>query len=495
MLSCVSNTEGVKSLVKCVNGRSVVECRFPQSSDIAEIMAVEPQLCTVLCEVAEGRVNYGGKLVLTIVYSDEEGKLCRMQKGVEFSHYCDDDCLTSSYSGVCALKCDKLTVRREGSSFVVAAIVGASVSVYQTGERVYISSAEGAFVKCEDRQLCSLVTFNGESEVEDEFEADSLIDVLIPSAKAVVLSCECGVGEVTVSGELYLSILAMRKQSPVCIERTVPFKAVVPCDEASVGVCAFACVQINDLTVNATVNEDRGRCNLSLSCTLCVNGWFTTSHSQSVCVDAFSSDCRLTIKNTVENIASCVGIKVYTESVNGLASVKNKLGYDCNFCAATLPCVECEYNAEDKSAEGVVNCYLIYEQGEELKSTEVSLPFSVPLRGVAEGAQTVVLDVAVSGVSVRLKAEGEAEASANLKISATVCEDRRCDYISQIEEGDKLAQNESAVSVFLPKAGYELWDIAKMLNQSPEAVAKCNPQLTFPLSGRERILIYRGKCV
>lgn len=495
MLSCVSNTESVKRLIKCVKGRSVVECRFPQSSDIAEIMAVEPQLCAVLCEVAEGRVNYGGKLVLTIVYSDEEGKLCRMQKGVEFSHYCDDDCLTSSYSGVCALKCDKLTVRREGSSFVVAAIVGASISVYQTGERTYITSAEGAFIKCEDRQFCSLVTFSGESEIEDEFEADSLIDVLIPSAKAVVLSCECGVGEVSLSGELYLSILAMRKQSPTCIERVVPFKAVIPCDEASVGVCAAALVQINDLTVNATVNEDKGRCSLSLVCTLSVNGWFSTSHTQSVCIDAFSSDCNLTLKNTTERLDFCTGIKVYTESVSGLVAVKNKLGYDCNFCAAMLPTVECEYNAEEKCAEGAVSCYLIYEQGEELKSTEVTLPFTLPLKGVAEGTQTVALDVAVSGVSVRLKAEGEAEASANLKICATVCENKSCSFVEQIEEGDKFEQNQSALSVFLPKAGSELWDIAKMLNQSPEAVEKCNPQLTFPLSGKERILIYRGKCV
>lgn len=141
MLKPVLNSESVQRIVKEVTSRSVVESRFPQSSEIAEIIAVEPRVSAVSCEVADGRVNYGGKLVLTIVYSDEEGKLCRMQKGAEFSHYCDDDAFTAAYYGVCALKCDKLTFRRDGSSFVLSAIIAADICVYARAERNYLASA------------------------------------------------------------------------------------------------------------------------------------------------------------------------------------------------------------------------------------------------------------------------------------------------------------------------------------------------------------------
>lgn len=493
MLKPVINSEGVKRLIKTVISRSVVESRFPQSSDITEIIAVEPQVCTLSCEVADGRVNYGGKIVLTIVYSDEEGKLCRMQKGVEFSHHFDDEDFAPAQTGVCSLKCDKVSTRRDGSSFVISAVVAANICVYEQGERNYVTTAEGAYVKCEELNFCSVVTFSGESEVEDDFEADSLIDVLIPCAKAVVLSAECGTGDVDISGEIYLSLFAMRRQSPVCIERIIPFKTTVPCDDASVGVNAVARVEISDLNLTANVNEEKGKCNLSFSCTISVNGWFTSLRTESVAIDAFSADNRLSLTFANENNLICREIKVYSENVKGLAATKSKLGYDCQFCAAVLPVAEVEYNALEGGAEGAVSCLLIYLQGGEIKSTEVTLPVSVALKGAAQGGQNVSLDVAVNGISVKLKAEGEAEAAANLKICATVCDNNGCSYISAMEEGESIVPNDCAVSVFLPAAGDGLWDVAKKLNKSPSDVLVCNPELSFPLNGKERILIYRSK--
>ncbi|MGN0813119.1 MAG: DUF3794 domain-containing protein [Candidatus Coproplasma sp.] len=493
MLKPVLNSEGVKRLIKEVESRSVVESRFPQSSEITEIIAVEPQLSTLSCEVADGRVNYGGKIVLTIVYSDEEGKLCRMQKGVEFSHYCDGEEFAPAQTGVCSLKCDKVTFRRDGSSFVISAIVAASICVYEQGERSYVTAAEGAFVKNEELNLCSVVTFSGESEAEDDFEADSLIDVLIPCAKAVVLSAECGTGDVDISGEIYLSLFAMRRQSPVCIERVIPFKTTVPCDEASAGVNASARVEISDLNLTANVNEEKGRCNLSFSCTISVNGWFTAMHTESVAVDAFASDNKLNLVFASERSSLCREIKVYSENVKGLATTKSKLGYDCQFFAAVLPNAECEYNAAEGSAEGAVSCHLIYMQGGEIKSCEVTLPVSVPLNGAAQSGQNVSLDIAVGGMSVKLKAEGEAEAAATLKICATVCDNKEITYLCAMEEGEAIVPNDCAVSVFLPAAGDGLWEVAKKLNKSPSDVVACNSELTFPLSGKERILIYRGR--
>ena len=493
MLKPVLISEGVKRLIKKVESRSVVESRFPQSSEISEIIAVEPQLSTLSCEVAEGRVNYGGKIVLTIVYSDEEGKLCRMQKGVEFSHYCDGEEFAPSQIGVCSLKCDKISFRRDGSSFVISAIVAAGICVYEQGERAYVQSCEGAFVKNEELTLSSQITFSGESEAEDDFEADSLIDVLIPSAKAVVLSAECGTGDVDISGEIYLSLFAMRRQSPVCIERVIPFKMTVPCDEASAGLNASASVEISDLNLTANVNEDRGRCNLNFTCTICANGWFTAVHTESVAIDAFSSENKLNLTFNSERGRVCREIKVYSETVKGLATTKNKLTYDCQFLAAVLPTAECEYNGAESSADGAVSCLLVYLQGGEIKSCEVTLPVSVPLKGVASGGQLVSLDIAVSGMAVKLKAEGEAEATAVLKICATVCDEREITYLASMEEGDAIAPNDCAVSVFLPSAGDGLWEVAKKLNKSPSDVVACNSELSFPLSGKERILIYRGK--
>lgn len=493
MLKPLQNTESFQRLVKRVQSQSVVECRFPQSSEIAEILAAEPQVAAVSCEVADGRVNYSGKLVLTIVYSDEGGKLCRMQKGAEFSHYSDDDGLAPAQNGVCLLSCDKLSTRRDGSSFVISAVITADICVYARAERTYLTDAEGAFIKSGEINFCSLVTFSGESEVEDDFEADSLVDVLIPSAKAVVLSAVCGTGDVDVSGEIYLSLFAMRQQSPVCIERVIPFRTTVPCDDASAGIKAEATAEISDLNVTANVNEDRGKCDLNVVCSLTVNGRFAVTHSAGAAVDAFSGTNELDLTVATERVTVCGDVKVYSERVSGLAAAKSRLGYDCAFCAAALSRAEASYNADTGCAEGAASCRLIYIQNGEIKSTEIELPFAVALNGVAEEGQSVALDIAVGGMAVRLKAEGEAEAEAALKICAAVTGQRECTYVSNAEEGAELIPNDCAVSVFMPAAGDGLWDVAKKLKKSPSDVAACNPELNFPLTGRERILIYRAK--
>lgn len=493
MLKPVINSESYNKLIKTVRGQSVAECRFPQSSEINEIIAVYPQVSCVSCEVSSGRVNYSGKLVLSLVYTDEEGKLCRMQKGAEFSHYADDDILASAQNGVCRMICEKTTVKRDGSSFVVSSIVTAEIDVFARAERSYLTAAEGAYLNLKRVPFASCVTFGGESEVEDDFDADSVVDVLIPAAKAVVLASSCGTGEVTVSGEIYLSLFAMRQQTPVCLERVIPFKCAIPCDDASVGFTAHACAEITDLNVTATVNEERGKCEINFVCNLSVNGSFVAVRETEAADDAFSCDNEVALNFAEESCERCTDVKVYTERVSGIAASKSKLGYDCKFFAAVLPEAECSYVDGTGAVEGAVKAVLVYEQNGEIKGTEVNLPFSAALNGVAESNQKVDIGVAVSGVSIRLKAEGEAEAEALLKISAAVSEANYCKYVCEIEEGEAKVKEDCAVSVFLPAAGDGLWEISKKLDKNPSDVIACNPELQFPLTGKERILVYRSK--
>lgn len=472
--------------------QSIAECRFAQSSEITEIIAVSPQVSCVMAEASSGRVNYSGRLVLSIVYADEEGKLCRMQKGAEFSHSADDDRLTSSHNCVCRLSCDKLTVRRDGSSFVVACVITADITAFERRERAYISSAEGAFLDLKRVKLCSDITFSGESEVDDRFDADSVADVLIPSAKAVVTSVLCGTGETEISGEIYLALFAMRGQSPASLERVIPFKCVLPCDDSSVGKRASAEAEITDLNVTATVNEERGKCEVDFTCTLSFKGIIFDYIEDDVAVDAFSSDCELETEKTEENFCECEDIKVYSQRVSGAAAAKAKLGYDCKFLAVALPEAECEYVPSSGAAEGEVRALLVYEQNGEIKSTEFSLPFSERLTGLADEGQDVKICAAVSGVSLRLKAEGETEAEAVVKICATVTRQRKIAYITSLAEGQQKPARSCAVSVLFPQEGDGLWNISKKLGKSPDEVAALNPQLKYPLTGKERIVVYRG---
>jgi hypothetical protein len=63
--------------------------------------------------------------------------------------------------------------------------------------------------------------------------------------------------------------------------------------------------------------------------------------------------------------------------------------------------------------------------------------------------------------------------------------------IKSLQEGEDKKVNTSAISVYACNKGDTLWDISKRLGVSEDDVLKTNKDLEFPLSGEERIVIYR----
>lgn len=94
---------------------------------------------------------------------------------------------------------------------------------------------------------------------------------------------------------------------------------------------------------------------------------------------------------------------------------------------------------------------------------------------------------------MRQRAEGECEAEAALKITAAVCVQKTCSYVAEISDGADDERQPPAITVLVPSAGETLWSAAKRLKLSPEEVAEACGGTSFPLSGEERIVIYRPK--
>lgn len=470
-----------------LSAQSVVEIKF-SAQDAGEAIAVYPQISLNSCEVSSGRVNYGGRLIATLVYVGEDGKLCRVQKGAEFSHYIDDDILAPSQRGDCRLTCAKCQLKRDGSSYVVVVVADAKITVYDNAQRSFIGSLDGAICKTETGKLYSPVTFSGESEVEDDFDCVAE-DVLVPAAQALVTDCNVRAGMVEVSGEIYLSLLAIRDGAPVSLDRIIPFKCEISCDEALLSQRACCRAEIKSVNVNCKVYEDKGKCGVEFAATLGFSGRFFEEEEVSFVGDAFSKDCELALNFNTEQTFVDTDIKVYTERVTGLCAAKAKLDYTCAFLAAALPCVE--YARTDDGVEGSITATLIYEQGGDIRSTEINMPFSVKLAGLSRDCRNI--EAAVCGISFRQRAEGECEGEAVLKITAPDGEIKTLKYLTEATEGEKKAPVKSAISVYIPAAGDGLWETAKRLSESPENIEKTNPELSYPLTGKERILIYRSK--
>ena len=105
-----------------------------------------------------------------------------------------------------------------------------------------------------------------------------------------------------------------------------------------------------------------------------------------------------------------------------------------------------------------------------------------------KGAQAIVC-----GISLKQKKEGEAETEATLKITLFVYDTCEIGYVSKAEGGEEYGEETCGMSVFVPRAGDGLWETAKALRKTPEELTRSNPDLVFPLKGKERILVYNRK--
>lgn len=473
--------------ITALKTQSIVEIKF-SGQDAGDIIAAHAQISLNSCEVASGRVTYGGRLICTLVYADGDGKLCRVQKGAEFSHFIDNETLAPAQRGDCVLRCERTQIKRDGSACVVAVVVGAEISVYDSSQRGYVADIEGAVCRREERKLYTVINFSGESEVEDDFDCVAA-DILVPAAEIIVTDCTARSGVVEIGGEIYLSFLAVRDSAPVCLDRTVPFKCELSCDEAVLTKRAFCRAEIRDVSVNCCVNEDKGSCEVNFAASIGFSGFFYEEESVTLVTDAFGTENELSLTFAEETADLHTDIKVYSERVSGLAAAKAKLDYTCAFLAAALP--RAEFVRSEGGIEGSITATLLYEQGGETRSTEINLPFSVNLAGLS--SESADISVAVCGMSLRQRAEGECEAEAALRISAADGERASIRYVSDAAEGESRRHNASAISVYIPSAGDGLWETAKRLAEPPEDIQRSNPDLQFPLSGKERILIYRPK--
>ena len=470
-----------------VKSQSIVEIRF-SGREAGEIVAVYPQVSLTSCEAGDGRVTYGGRLICTVVYADEDGKLCRIQKGAEFSHFADDSSIVPAANVLCTLSCEKTQVKRDGSSYLLASVIGAEISVYATSERTFLTSAEGAVTLTESKKLYSAVTFSGESEVEDDFDCNAE-DVLIPAVSVLVTDCNVRAGMAEIKGEIYLSVLAVREGKPVCFDRIVPFKSEITCEDALLARKAVCHAEVKEVSVEARVDEERGKCGVDAVIGLTFSGVYYDEEETQLVLDAFSTENELNLNFCEESASPCTEIKVFTERVSGPCATKAKLDYGCALLAAATP--KAEFVRSENGLEGSVSATLLYEQNGEIHSTEVNLPFATELHGVQ--CLSGEIGVAVCGVNIRQRAEGECEAEAVLKISVFDSETCSVRYVTEITEAEKLKLSGSAISVFIPAEGDDLWSMAKKLLQSPDEIKATNPELTFPLTGNERILVFRGK--
>ncbi len=474
-----------------VKGQSIVECRL-SGSEISGVLAVQVKAIPTESVCLDGEVQYGGKALLCIVYEDGEKKVCRAERGIEFSHKVEGGLITPACFAKVFYTAENTTVRREGSGLYISVIVGADISVYGGKQMEYLSGGEGLICQKESLSVCKTVCVSGETEGEDEFDADYVGDVLLHGQTALVNRVSAHAGQLDIEGEIALHICVLKGDDGLCsYERVLPFRMQVPCDEAFGDITATARVLVKSAHLTATTDEEKGKCRMLFAYTLSADCFLYIKEALSACVDAYSTRREIHLKRANEGGKYLTKQLRLSERINGFASLSPSVEGEVALQASVLPRAEltCRKGENGWEVEGAILAEVLFlapDGGH--RTTTLSLPFLFPIDGEGDFVEG---DALVCGLNLRRKKSGEIEADATLKGSLRCYQQTAWSYITDATSGEEYEKENAAFSVFLTGAGEALWEVAKRLKCSPEELQKSNPDLEFPLKTGGQIYIYR----
>lgn len=480
-------TDGLVTL----RSQSMVECRLA-GSEIGSILAVQATAIPTECVCVDGEVRYKGKAVLCIVYEDGDGKVCRVERGIEFFHKAEGREVTPACFAKTAFTVVNVTHRREGSGLYVTAIIDAVSDVYGSRQIEFLVGGENLVTRSGSFTVCKTVCVSGETEGEDEFETDYVGDIVLHGETVIVTRAVASGGQIDVEGEITLGVCALKSDDGVCsYERIVPFSMQIPCEEAFGKVTCCARVQVKSATLSAGVDEDKGVSKVVFAYALLADCYLSRTEEISAVDDAFCLTRETGLVKGYGEGRYVVKQEKYVERISGTATFTNPLEPEFVLETAVLPRAEtvCKKSEQGIEAEGVIYAEIIAKNADGArKSRTLSLPFVFPLP--VDGT-LVEADCSVCGLNVRRKNGGEVEAEATLKLSLRIYETQKWSYVKELTEGEEKPVCNSAVSVFMTREGESLWEISKRLSKTPTELESSNPNLKFPVTAGQRIFVYR----
>ena len=331
----------------------------------------------------------------------------------------------------------------------------------------------------------------GTAEADDEFETDFVGDILLHAETVNLTGVSCQTGTLTAEGEVNLGILALKGSALVSFERLVPFRVEIPCDAAAAGASSEARVSVTNVALRADADEEQGKCKIVAELTLSAEGCVYEEAEIDAVTDAFSLDHAVKLGySAAETVGAGEAVRL-TERVSGKAALSSGVDFSDTFQAVTLQRAEANLvHSDGTRVEGVAMATLLVLGADgSHRGVELSLPFSVPVQAEGDCAVTVL----ACGTSARQRQEGEVDAEVTLKITLLPRTKRSISAVCSVEEGEPLQLSDSAVSVYIPRAGDGLWELAKSLKKPPEEVAQNNPDIEFPIKAGQRVVIYRKK--
>ncbi len=361
-------------------------------------------------------------------------------------------------------------------------------SALSGGEDIYIKEGQLVFDSATGKSTDTLT-------VEDEFEVGYAVSEVLMHRESVTLKeITSGISAVNFEGEvnLALSLLPFSENSDILKEvRKIPFRFEMENVGALPTMRACGAAEIKKVAVKVVADEAKAKSVVTVEIVLGFTGEAMDETAVSIAEDAYSVSHFLLLKRETVDYRKFIGQNTYGERLSEATDTKTldggrlitALGERINVFSAV----------SDKGRikiTGTVSSDVIFKNADNGTTVQkAEAPFDIDCEVTGEA---VIGRVYLTDFNVR-EQNGNVEFDFAINCEYALYEDLKANIVTEVTESGEREQNGSAITVYLPSGGDELWDVAKTLGESEENIVKYNPDLTFPLRAEDRVIIYRQK--
>lgn len=477
------------------------ECRSDVSTDaVSSVLNVSAFTTISQTQVVDGKVEYGGKIIFYISYVDADGRLCKCECGSEYKGNIKNECIKTDSLVTVKAAVEKAYSDLSGARLVANAFISLTaeitsceqVSALAGGENLVIKESELSYVKS-----CGIK--KATYPIEEEFQLGYAVsEVLSHRAQAVITAVQCGVGCIIVDGEVIISAIMLQNEQRNDIikeNKTIPFRMEIECEDAMPNMQAIARVKENSFKTDVSVDQEAGVSVVGVSVSLEFEGEAFYNDVITVASDAFSTeqeielvekDLLCTKAGELKNCYSVVSGRCATNELPVGASVLAVGGE-----RAEILNVVCD--GQKTIVNGTLSATAYMRDNEKTFTVFLETPFESSLDCCFECSADLEVVAKAKNARARIVSLTETELESDINFTIYPEERNQIKVIGEIKSIGEKVKNDCAVSVYIPTNGEDLWSLAKRLNVCPVSLAQTNSDLKFPLTGEERIVIYRQK--
>lgn len=465
------------------------ECPINFNEEVKKIISVNAVAFITSAENKGEKTLVRAKVAFRAVYLTEDGfKKCEAFAEAEAE-------LPIGGAIVCAEAVD-VRMSSVNDGFAARCGVRFTGESFKTDENQVLTGGEGLIIKpCEVIADEVTETASEEFTVADEFEVNYAVkEVLCHSEFIRVKSVESGVSRVIFEGDAEITVKALpfsENNDIIKEKRAVPFRFELPVIGALPDMLALGEVRLSKEAVKVFTDEAKNKSSISVDLTLAATGCGVNRVKTQAAIDAYSRTDEVMLTRNQPAIEIFEGTRYRDERITAKTNAAAPDGARILGTLGEAVTVFSVNSSDGKTTiNGSVKADVIFRNADNgTTCVQAETPFSLD---IIEEGKVCNVKVALCDLTARVRG-GDIEFEFTLAVRYDLYAVKTIACVAGAESLGERKAADSAITVFIPAAGDELWDVSKRLACTEDEVTRLNPDLEFPLKGDERIIIYRQK--